>query len=69
MHLVVLSLFLALLPIEVEGSEIIIKEWEIPTPDSDTVTITVHVVDPADVDNKAQITKEFEHSFKYKEQS
>jgi hypothetical protein len=30
----------------------------------DTVTFTIHVVDAGDVDNTAQITKEFDHSFK-----
>ncbi|HEX9845693.1 MAG TPA: hypothetical protein VGA92_04440 [Candidatus Nitrosotenuis sp.] len=30
----------------------------------DTVTFTIHVVDAGDADNTAQITKEFDHSFK-----
>jgi hypothetical protein len=32
--------------------------------DSDKATITIHVVDAGNADNKAQITKEFNHSFK-----
>jgi len=30
----------------------------------DTVTFTIHIVDAGDADNTAQITKEFDHSFK-----
>lgn len=35
----------------------------------DTITLTIHVVDAGDVDNTAQITKEFDHSFKKQHES
>jgi hypothetical protein len=35
--------------------------------DSDTITITIHVVDAGNAENTAQITKQFDHPFKYKE--
>lgn len=37
--------------------------------DSETATITIHIVDAGDAENKAEITKEIDHSFKYKEKS
>lgn len=37
--------------------------------DSDTVTITIHVVDAGNAENKAQITKEFDHSFEKQHES
>jgi hypothetical protein len=33
-------------------------------PDSDTATITIHVVDAGDASNTAVVTKSFDHSFK-----
>lgn len=37
--------------------------------DSDTVTVTIHVVDAGDAENTAQITKQFDHPFKYKNEN
>ena len=40
--------------------------WTLASVDKneDTITFTIHVVDAGDADNTAQITKEFDHSFK-----